>query len=146
VSPGKLRQTIAERCEKLTAVSGGCLYGKSFILFDKECGLDDSTINYLIQQQNTFLNTTKQRIVNNLNDIDEIMEVELKYNKNDCMIEMTLREQYMAQVDSKGNSLSAGTEKTKLPGSFRLLFHEQKSDDIDKFLLDIDTKLQGIVG
>jgi hypothetical protein len=94
VSPGKLRQAIAERWEKLMANSGGCLYSKSFIPFGKECGMDDSTMNYLIQEQNIFLNTTKQRIANNLNDIDEIMEVELKYRKNDGMddTEMTLRE------------------------------------------------------
>jgi hypothetical protein len=42
-------------------------------------------INYLIQQHSIFLDTTKQRIANNLNDIDEIMEVELKNSKNDGM-------------------------------------------------------------
>jgi hypothetical protein len=77
LSPGKLRQAIAERWEKLTAISGGCLYGKSFIPFGKECGINDSTMNYLIQKQNIFLNTTKQSIASNLNDIDEIIEVEL---------------------------------------------------------------------
>jgi hypothetical protein len=93
LSPGKLRQAIAERWEKLTAISGGCLYGKSCIPFGKECGLNSSTMNYIIQQQNIFLNTTRQRIANNLNDIDEIMEVELKNIKNDGMddTDMTLR-------------------------------------------------------
>jgi hypothetical protein len=68
------------------------------------------------------------------------MEVELKNSKNDGMddTEMTLREKCMAQLDAKGNSLFDGTEKTKVPGSFRILFHEQKADVIDTFLLDID--------
>jgi hypothetical protein len=103
-------------------------------------------MNYLIQQHNIFLNTTKHRIANNLNDIDEIMEVELKHSKNDGMddTEMTLHEQFMAQLDAKGNSLFAGMETTKVPGSFRILFHEQKADVVDTFLLDIDTKLEDL--
>jgi hypothetical protein len=59
--------------------------------------------------------------------------------------EMTLREQCMAQLDAKGNSLFAGMENKKVPGSFRILVHEQKADVVDTFLLDIDTKLEDIV-
>jgi hypothetical protein len=83
-------------------------------------------MNYFIQQQNIFLTTTKQRIANNLNNIDEIMEVELKNSKNDAMddTEMTLRKQFIAQLDAKGKSLFTRMKKTKVPGSFRILFHE----------------------
>jgi hypothetical protein len=146
LSPGKLRQAIAECWEKLTAISGGCLYGKSFIPFGKECGLDDSKMNYLIQQHNIFVNTTKQCIANNLTKINEIMEVELKNSNNNGMddTEMTLREQFVDQLDAKGNSLFARMEKTKVPRSFRIPFHEQKSDVIDAFLLDIDTILEDL--
>jgi hypothetical protein len=128
--------------QKLMEISGGCLYGKSFIPFGKECVLDDSTMNYIIQQHNIFFNTTKQRIANNLNGIDEIMEVELKNSKHDGMddTEMTLREQFMSQLDAKGNSLFAGMEKTNVTGYFRILFHEKKADVVDTFLVDIDTK------
>jgi hypothetical protein len=146
LSPGKLRQAIAERWEKLTAISGGCLYGKSCIPFGKECGLDASKMKYLIQKHNIFLNTPKQCIANNLNDIDEIMEVELKKNKNDGMddTEMTLCKQFMDQLYAKGNNFFVGMEKTKVPGSLRILFHEQKADVVETFLLDLDTKLEDL--
>jgi hypothetical protein len=137
LSPGKLRQAIMERWEKLTTISGGCLYGKSFIPFGKECGLHDSTMNYLIQQHNIFLNTTKHRIAKKMNTIDEIMEVELKNSKNDGMNDM-------AQLVVKGKIPFAGMEKTKVPGSFCILFHEQKPNVVDTFLLDIDTKLEDL--
>jgi hypothetical protein len=81
-----------------------------------------------------------------LKDIDEIMEVELKNSKNDGIYdtEMAIREQFMAQLDAKGNSLFAEMEKTKVPGSFHILFHEQKADVVDTFLLNIDTTLEDI--
>jgi hypothetical protein len=44
----QLRQTIAERWDNLTAITGGSLYGKSFIPFGKECGLHDNTMHHLI--------------------------------------------------------------------------------------------------
>jgi hypothetical protein len=46
-------------------------------------------------------------------------DMELTHNKNDYMddTEMTIREQFTAQLDAKGNSLFAGIEKTKVTGS-----------------------------
>jgi hypothetical protein len=93
-------------------------------------------MNYRFPQNNIFLNTTRQRIANNLNDIDEIVEVE--------SMEMTLREQFMAQVDAKGNSHFAGMENIKVPESFRIIFHQHKYDAFDNLLLDIYTKLQDL--
>jgi hypothetical protein len=56
--------------------------------------------------------------------------------------EMTLmHEQFMAQMDAKGNSMFSGTEKKKVPGSYRILFHEQKAPTVDNFLPDLDEKL-----
>jgi hypothetical protein len=36
----------------------------------KEGGIGDEVVTNIIQQQNNFLRSTKQRIVQNLNDID----------------------------------------------------------------------------
>jgi hypothetical protein len=80
-----------------------------------------------------------------VNDIDEIMEVELNHNKNDGMDDtMTICEHFMAQLDAKGNSLFASMEKTKVHGSFRILFHEQKYNAADNSFLDISTKLHDL--
>jgi hypothetical protein len=50
----------------------------------------------------------------------------------------------MAQLDAKGCSLFARMEKAKVPGSFRILFHEQKAVVIETFLLNIDKKLEDL--
>jgi hypothetical protein len=71
VTPGQLRHTIVERWENLAVITGGSLYGKYVIPLGKECSLDDKTMHHLIEEHNLLLNTNKQRIVANLNDIDE---------------------------------------------------------------------------
>jgi hypothetical protein len=61
---------MAEKWQKLTAKDGGTLFGKTFIPFGKEGDIGDEVMTNIIQQQNNFLRSTKQRIVQNLNDID----------------------------------------------------------------------------
>jgi hypothetical protein len=73
-----LRQTIAECWAKLGGRDGGSLFGKTFITFNKECGLDDAAMHHIIEQHNHFLAIAKQRIVTNLNDINEVIELELE--------------------------------------------------------------------
>jgi hypothetical protein len=53
--------------------NGVSLASKLFIPFGKESTLEDSEMTHIIEQQNLYLQTTKHRIVLNLNDIvDEI--------------------------------------------------------------------------
>jgi hypothetical protein len=77
IRSGCLRHTIVERWKKLNDISGGSIYGKSVIPFGKECGLGDTTMHHLVEQQNICLKATKQRIVANLDDIDELMDLDL---------------------------------------------------------------------
>jgi hypothetical protein len=49
---------------------GGTLFGKTFILFGKEVDVGDEVMKNIIKQHNLFLSSTKQRIVQNPNDID----------------------------------------------------------------------------
>jgi hypothetical protein len=53
------------------------LYGKKIIPFGKEGDMGDTIMTNVIQQQNKFLAETKQRIVHNRNDVDEIIEIAL---------------------------------------------------------------------
>jgi hypothetical protein len=61
---------MAEKWQQMTAKYGGTLFGKTFILFGKEGDIGDEVVTNIIQKQNNFLRSTKQLIVQNLNDID----------------------------------------------------------------------------
>jgi hypothetical protein len=70
ITAADFRAEMAEKWQKLTAKNGGTLFGKTFIPFGKEGGVGDEFVTNIIQQQNNFLRSTKQRIIQNLNDID----------------------------------------------------------------------------
>jgi hypothetical protein len=60
----------------LTTKSGGSLASKFFIPFGKESTSGDTKMMHIIEHQNLYLKTTTQRIVRNLNDIDEEINLE----------------------------------------------------------------------
>jgi hypothetical protein len=70
IPAANFRPEMAEKWQKLTAKNGGTLFGKIFIPFGKEGDIGDEIMTNIIQKQNNFLRSTKQRIVQNLNDID----------------------------------------------------------------------------
>jgi hypothetical protein len=70
ITSADFRAEMAEKWQKLTAKNGGTLFGKTFIPFGKEGDIGDEVMTNIIQQQNNFLRSTKQCIVQNLNDID----------------------------------------------------------------------------
>jgi hypothetical protein len=71
------RATMAEKWQSINAKNGRTLYDKTFIPFVKEGDMGYAKMTNVIQQQNKFLAETKQRIVHNLNDVDEIIEIAL---------------------------------------------------------------------
>jgi hypothetical protein len=70
ITAADFRAEMAEKWQTLTAKNGGTLFGKTFIPFGKEGDIGDEVMTNIIQQQNNFLRSTKQCIVQNLNDID----------------------------------------------------------------------------
>jgi hypothetical protein len=84
--------------------------GVSEQIFREELG--DSEMTHIIEQQNQYLQTTKQRIVRNLNDIDD--EINFETNDDDNMegSETTIREMFMKHIDNKVNDLFHSMEHT----------------------------------
>jgi hypothetical protein len=68
---------MAEKWQNINAMNGGTLYGKTLIWFGKEGDMGDATMINVIKHQHKFLAETKQRIVHNLSDVDEIIEIAL---------------------------------------------------------------------
>jgi hypothetical protein len=79
VSEQTFREELAQRWSNLTTKGVGSLVRKFFIPFGKESTLGDTEMTHIIEQQNLYLQTTKQIIVRNLNDIDE----EINLNPHD---------------------------------------------------------------
>jgi hypothetical protein len=76
VSEQLFREELAQRWSNLSIKKGGSLASKFFIPFGNESTLGDSELTHIIEQQNLYLRTTKQRIVRNLNDINDEINFE----------------------------------------------------------------------
>jgi hypothetical protein len=136
---------MAENWQKLTAKTGGTLFGKTSIPFGKEGGIGDEVVmNNIIQQQNNFVRSTKQRIVQNLNDIDYPIDIISGSGEEIDAATISLRDVFYQYKDSERKQLIDAIEKTNTGGTYRFLFHEKKTESIDKMLNNLDATLDDI--
>jgi hypothetical protein len=119
--------TMAEEWQRINAKTGGTLYGKTFIPFGKEGDMGDAIMTNVIQQQHKFLAETKQRIVHNLNNVDEIIEIALGEDVYMDPAGFTLRDIFFNYHDKNGNRLIDSIEKTSTGGTYRFLFQQNKT-------------------
>jgi hypothetical protein len=105
VTSEDFRASVAEKWQRINAKNGGTLYGKTFIPFEKEGDMGDAIMTNVIQQQKQFLAETKQRIVHNLNDVDEIIEIALGEDVDMDPAGITLRYILYNYQDKSGNHL-----------------------------------------
>jgi hypothetical protein len=101
-------------------------------------------MTHIIEQHNLYLQTTKQRIVRNLNDIDD----EINFVTNDDVgmegSGTTIREMFMKHIDNKGNALFHSMEHTNNSDVYRLLFDEANTEQVDTLLSTINESLDAM--
>jgi hypothetical protein len=131
----EFRTNMAKKWQQLDAKSGGSIFGKNITPFGKEVDLGDD-----IMKQNRFLKNSKQRIIHNLNEIDEIVESNLTDDVDMDMevSRVTLREVLHNHKDAKGARLFDSIKKTNIGGTCRFFFDETKTVEVDAVLDNLD--------
>jgi hypothetical protein len=124
--------------------SGKNLFGNTFITFSKEGDIGDEVMTNIIQQQNNFLRSTKQRIVQNLNDIDCPIAIIYGSGEEIDAATIALRDVFYQYKDSEGKQLIDAIEKTNTGGTYIFLFHEKKTESIDNMLNNLNATLDEI--
>jgi hypothetical protein len=90
-------------------------------------------MTHIIEQQNLYLQTTKKRIVCNLNDIDAEINLETHDDVNMKGSGNTIREMFMKNLDNKGNAYLHSMEHTNNSDVYQLLFDESNTEQ-NKFV------------
>jgi hypothetical protein len=101
-------------------------------------------MTHIIEQQNLYLRTTKQRIVRNLNDIDDEINFETHDDVNMEGSGTTIREMFMKHLDNKGNALFHNMEHTNNSDVYRLFFNESNTEQVDTLLGTINEPLDAM--
>jgi hypothetical protein len=144
VSEQLFREELAQRWSNLFTKIRGSLASKLFIPFGKESTLGDSEMTHIIEQQNLYLRTTKQRIMRNLNDIDDEINFETHDDVNMEGSGTTIREMFMNHLENKGHALFHSMEHTNNSDVYRLLFDESNTEQVDTLLGTIDESLDAM--
>jgi hypothetical protein len=121
VSEQLFLEELAKRWSNLSTKNGGSLASKLFIPFGKESTLGESEMTHIIEHQNLYLRTTKQRIVRNLNDINNEINFETHDDVNMEISGTTIREMFMKHLDNRGNALFHSMEHTNNSDVYRLI-------------------------
>jgi hypothetical protein len=101
-------------------------------------------MTHIIEQQNLYLQTTKHRIVRNLNDIDDEINFETHDDVNTEGSGTTIRDMFMKHLHNKGNALFQSMEHTSNSDVYRLLFDESNTEQVDTLLGTIDESLDAM--
>jgi hypothetical protein len=144
VSDQLFREELAQRWSNLSTKNGGSLASNFLIPFGKKSTLEDSEMTHIIEQQNLYLQTTKQRIVRNLNEIDDEINFETHNDVNMEGSGTTIREMFMKHLDNKGNALFHSMKHTNNSDVYQLLFDESNTDQVDTLLGTIDESLDAM--
>jgi hypothetical protein len=123
ITVADFRADMAEKWQRMTAKKGGTLFGKTFIPFGKEGDIGDEVMTNIIQHQKIFLLSTKQRIVQNLNDIHCPFDIVTGSAEDMDAETVTLRDIFYKYKDNEGGQLFDAIEKTNKGGTYRFLFH-----------------------
>jgi hypothetical protein len=107
ITATEFRANMAEKWQQLDAKTGGSLFGNKFTPFGKESYLGYDIMMAIISKQNRFLKNSKQRIIHNLKDIYEIVEISLADDVDMDMEAsgMTIREVLCNHNGAKGAQL-----------------------------------------
>jgi hypothetical protein len=144
VSEQLFREELEQRWSNLSTKNGESLTSKLCIPFGKESTPGDSEMTHIIEQQNLYLQTTKQRIVCNLNDIDDEINFETHDDVNMEGSGTTIREMFMKHLDNKGKALFHSMEHTNNSDVYGLLFDETNTEQVDTLLGTIDKLLDAM--
>jgi hypothetical protein len=145
MDPNRLRKTITQKWQTLNICTGGSLFGKPLIPFGRSRDMGGAIMTQIIHHKNTILKETKQRILQNLKYINEVVEMplskDISFSTDGAFM---IREAFTCYKDKQGGPLFTANESTQTGGSYRFLFNEKDAVEVDKALLGIDAKLESI--
>jgi hypothetical protein len=141
IAASDFQADMAEKWQRMTVKNGGNLFGKTFIPFGKEGDTGDEAMTNIIQQQNLFLHSTKQHIVQNLKHIDCPIDIVTGSAEDLDAATATLRDIFYQYKDEEGGQLFDAIQKPNTRGTYIFLFHESKAETFDNMINNLDATL-----
>jgi hypothetical protein len=138
-------ENIVKMWQKFSPHRGAPLVGKHCVPFGKSGDMGDTITTQIIDRQNAMLESTKQQVLTNLNEIDAVIKMETPATENFGRNSMfTLREAFLSYNDDAGEPILSAFEATQKSGTYRLRFNDNNHEAVENILIDIDEKIDAI--
>jgi hypothetical protein len=123
IAPAKVREDMVQQWQRIEEENGNSLGGQYFILVRRGADLGTNAMTNIFHKQNQFLRTTKMKLVHNLGEMDEGLDIDLndhvdiphKY-RTICNILRSFR--------VKNNQVIFMVRKANMIGTYQFLYHE----------------------
>jgi hypothetical protein len=119
---------------------GVILSSKVFLPFGKVAAIDNGTFRKLIRMQNEYLQKIKHIEIHNMRNINE--EIVMGYDTTDEVLNSTIRQILMDEVDVEGDPNFQAIECTMTKDMDRTIFTEPNQDLCKHILDDIETWME----
>jgi hypothetical protein len=132
ISPAKFREDLVQQWQRIEDESGNRLDGQYFVPVGRRADLGTSAMNNIFHKQNQFLRTTKIKLVHNLGEIDEVLDIEINEHV-DIPHEYRTLCNILRSFRVKNNQVIIMVEKTNTVGTYGFLYHQ----NMEKYMFDL---------
>jgi hypothetical protein len=82
ISPAKFREDMVQQWQGIEEESDNPLGGQYFVPVGRRVDLGTPAMTNIFHNQNQFLRTTKMKLVHNMEEMDEVLDIELNEHVN----------------------------------------------------------------
>jgi hypothetical protein len=122
ISPVQSREDMVQHWHRIEEESGNPLGGQYFAPFDRGADLGTNAMTNIFHKQNQCLRTTKMKLVHNLGEMDEGLDIDINDHVDILHTYRTLRNM-LRSFRVKSNRVILMMEKTNTIGTYRFLYH-----------------------
>jgi hypothetical protein len=114
---------MVQQWQRIEKDSGNPLGGQYFIPVGRGVDLGTNAMTNIFHKQNQFLRTTKMKLVHNLGEMDEGLDIALNDN-GDTPHEYRTLGNILRSFRVRNNQVIVMVEKSNIIGTYQFLYHE----------------------
>jgi hypothetical protein len=143
VSPAQFREDMVKIWQRIEESSGNPLANQYFVPVGREADLGTTAMTKICHVQNHFLRSTKMKLVHNLGDMDEVLDLELSEHVDISDEYITLRN-ILRSFKVKNIPVIRCVENTNTLGTYRFLYDESMEKYMADLLSNLDPHIKDI--
>jgi hypothetical protein len=143
VSPAQFREDMVKKWQHIEELSGNHLAKQYFVPVGRGDDLGTTAMTKIFHGRNHFLRSTQMKLVHNLGDMDEVLDLELSEHVDLSDEYLTLR-YILRSFKFKNTPVIRSVEKTNTLGTYRLLYDESMGKYIADLLNNLDSHITDI--